>query len=97
MLNLCIEVEIMHSCLENNNGVNSCYKSHINEKMEESPGEEFAIDNLFIDDNEVGFLVSDAIESPNDTYYECVSPSPFMHSPYIKLEFTINCGSKYLS
>lgn len=49
----------------------------------------FVIDNLFIDFNEVGLFVSDAIESPNITSYEFVSSSTLMHSPYTELESII--------
>ena len=45
---------------------------------------------MFIDDKEVGSLVSDAIESYDITSYDCVSPSPLIHSPPIEHESTID-------
>ena len=45
---------------------------------------------MFIDDEEVGSLVSDAIESYDITSYDCVSPSPFIHSPPTERESTID-------
>ena len=38
---------------------------------------------MFIDDKEVGSLVSDAIEFYDITSYDCVSLSPLIHSPPI--------------
>ena len=49
-----------------------------------SLGENFAVNNMFIDDEEVGSLVSDAIESYDITSYNCFSPPPFIHSPSIE-------------
>ena len=74
-----------------NKDLNSSYKSHIdNQELEESLGEDLAIINMFIDDEEVESLVSDAIESYDITCYDCFSPSPFIHSPAIELESTID-------
>ena len=45
---------------------------------------------MFIDNDEVGSLVSDAIESYDITSYDCVSPSPLIHSPPIERESIID-------
>ena len=82
------EVKIMHSNVNSNKDLNSSYKSHIGEEVEESLGEKFAVNNKFIDDEEVGSVVSDAIESYDITSYDCVSPSPLIHSPPIGCEST---------
>jgi hypothetical protein len=58
----------------------SSYKSHIGGEVEESVNENFAVNNMYIDDEEVGSLVPDAIESYDITSDGCVSPSSFIHS-----------------
>ena len=84
------EVEIMHLNVSSNEDLNSSYKSHIGEEVEESLGENLAVNNMSIDDEEVGSLVSDAIDSYDITSYDCVSSSPLIHSPPIERESTIN-------
>ena len=80
----------MHSYVSSNKDLNSSYKSHIGEEVKELYGENFAVNNMFIDNDEVGSLVSDAIESYDITSYDCVSPSPLIHSPPIEHESTID-------
>ena len=46
--------------------------------------------NMLINDEEVGPLVYDAIESYDITSYDCVSPSHLIHSPPIERESTID-------
>ena len=75
------EVEIMHSWVSSNKDLNSSYKSHIGEEVEELLSEHFVVNNMFIDDEKVGSLASDAIEFYNITYYDRVSISPLIHSP----------------
>ena len=80
----------MHSCFSSKKDLNSSCKSYIYEEVEESVGEYFAVNNMFIDDEEVGSLVFDAIESYDITSYDCVSPFPLIHSPPIERESTID-------
>lgn len=83
------EVEIMHLNVSSNKDFKSSHKSHMGEDVEESLGENFALDNMLIDDGEVESLVSDAIESYDITSCDCVSPSPLIHSPPIERESSI--------
>ena len=65
----------MHSNVSSNKDFNSSYKSHIGKEVEDSLGENFIVNKMFIDDEKEGSLVFDAIESYDITSYDFVSPS----------------------
>ena len=44
------EIKTMHSCVNRNKDLNSSYQSHLGEEVEKSLGENFVVNNMFVDE-----------------------------------------------